>query len=137
MYPAKPPAAAPAATRSTARWKASRATSSEGIDVIKNPKASITEGGLGGTINLKTIDPLSQPDGLSLAGNLRESKAQNTGSSTPDGTVVGSYKVNDRLAFTGTFTYDDEMTHTKEYQDQNRNGVAGHEFGDRPVYGSR
>ena len=29
-----------------------------GIDVIKNPSASITEGGLGGTINLKTADPL-------------------------------------------------------------------------------
>ncbi len=29
-----------------------------GIDVIKNPNAAITEGGLGGTINLKTADPL-------------------------------------------------------------------------------
>ena len=29
-----------------------------GIDVIKNPNASITEGGLGGTIDLKTADPL-------------------------------------------------------------------------------
>jgi iron complex outermembrane recepter protein len=91
-----------------------------GIDVIKNPKASMTEGGLGGTIDIKTINPLTQPDGLSLAGNVRESKAENTGSSTPDGTVVGTYKLNDRLAFTGSFTFDDEMTHTKEYQDQNR-----------------
>jgi iron complex outermembrane receptor protein len=91
-----------------------------GIDVIKNPKASMTEGGLGGTIDIKTINPLAQPDGLSLAGNVRESKAEGTGSSTPDGTVVASYKVSDRLAFTGSFTFDDEMTHTKEYQDENR-----------------
>ena len=46
-----------------------------GIDVIKNPEASMTEGGLGGTINLKTADPLSMPEGLSLGGNFRESKA--------------------------------------------------------------
>ena len=43
-----------------------------GIDVYKNPQASMTEGGLGGTINLKTRDPLAGPDGLSLGGNFRE-----------------------------------------------------------------
>jgi iron complex outermembrane receptor protein len=91
-----------------------------GIDVYKNPNAAMTEGGLGGTINIKTIDPLAQPDGLSLSGNFRESKAEGISNSTPDGTIVGTYKVNDRLAFTGSFTYDDETTHTKEFQDQNR-----------------
>ena len=91
-----------------------------GIDVYKNPNAAMTEGGLGGTIDIKTIDPLAQPDGLSLSGNFRESKAEGITSSTPDGTIVGTYKVNDRLAFTGSFTYDDETTHTKEFQDQNR-----------------
>jgi iron complex outermembrane recepter protein len=91
-----------------------------GIDVIKNPKASMTEGGLGGTIDIKTLDPLAQPDGLSLAGNFRESKGEGTDSKTPDGTIVGTYKVSDRLAFTGSFTFDDETTHTKEYQDENR-----------------
>jgi iron complex outermembrane receptor protein len=92
-----------------------------GIDVYKNPKASMTEGGLGGTIDLKTRDPLAQPMGLSLGGNFRESKAQNTSGLTPDGTVVASYKVNDRLGFTGSFTFDNEKTHIKEFQDQNRN----------------
>jgi iron complex outermembrane receptor protein len=92
-----------------------------GIDVYKNPKASMTEGGLGGTIDLKTRDALAQPQGLSLAGNFRESQGQDVNNSlTPDGTLVASYKVNDRLAFTGSFTFDDEKTHTKEFQDQNR-----------------
>jgi TonB-dependent receptor len=45
-----------------------------GIDVIKNPKASMTEGGLCGTIDLKTRDPLSLQEGLSLGGNYRQSK---------------------------------------------------------------
>jgi iron complex outermembrane receptor protein len=91
-----------------------------GIDVIKNPNAAMTEGGLGGTIDIKTIDPLRQPNGLSLAGNYRESRGEGTGSSTPDGTLVATYKIGDRLAFTGSFTFDDETTRTKEYQDENR-----------------
>ena len=44
-----------------------------GIDVYKNPQASMTEGGIGGTIDLKTRDPLAQPMGLSGGGNFRES----------------------------------------------------------------
>src|SRR6202789_1464807 len=92
-----------------------------GIDVYKNPNAAMTEGGLGGTIDLKTLDPLKQPDGLSLSGVLQETSGDFTSNSkTPGGTVVGSYKVSDRLAFTGSFSFDDEKTHTKEFQDQNR-----------------
>jgi TonB-dependent receptor len=92
-----------------------------GIDVFKNPNAAMTEGGLGGTINLKTADPLKAPDGLSLGGNFRESDALRDSGWTPDATLVGSYKVNDRLAFTASLSYDKENTHTEEFQDQNRN----------------
>ena len=92
-----------------------------GIDVYKNPKASMTEGGLGGTVDLKTRDPLAQPDGLSLGGNFRESYAQHQGDWTPNGTLVGSYKFSDALAFTASFSYDDEKTLDEEFQDQNRN----------------
>jgi iron complex outermembrane recepter protein len=92
-----------------------------GIDVIKNPNAAITEGGMGGTINLKTMDPLAVPAGLSLAGVANESKAESTDTATPNGVLIGSYKVNDSLAFTASVGYDKELTHTKEYQDANRN----------------
>jgi TonB-dependent receptor len=91
-----------------------------GIDVIKNPSAAMTEGGLGGTINLKTRDPLAQPDGFTVGGNFRESYGQGSGQWTPVGAVVGSYKLNDRLAFTGSVSYDDEKTHTKEFEAANR-----------------
>jgi iron complex outermembrane recepter protein len=93
-----------------------------GIDVIKNPNAAITEGGLGGTINLKTADPLLAPNGLSLAGLFRESDAQRQNDKTPDGTLVGSYKINDRLALSASLTYSDLKTLTDEYQDANRSG---------------
>jgi iron complex outermembrane recepter protein len=92
-----------------------------GIDVYKNPKASMTEGGLGGTIDLKTRDPLAQPDGLTLGGNFRESYAQRQDQWTPNGTLVGGYKFSDVLAFTASFSYDDEKTLDHEFQDQNRN----------------
>jgi len=92
-----------------------------GIDVYKNPEATITEGGLGGTIDLKTRDPLAQPMGLTFGGNFRESFAQNEGGSTPNGTLVGSYKPDSRFAITASISYDDENTHTKEFEDQNRN----------------
>jgi TonB-dependent receptor len=93
-----------------------------GIDVIKNPNAAITEGGLGGTINLKTADPLRAPDGLSLGGLFRMSDAQRQNDKTPDGTLVGSYKLNDRVAFSASLTYSDLKTLTDEYQDANRSG---------------
>jgi iron complex outermembrane recepter protein len=92
-----------------------------GIDVYKNPMASMTEGGLGGTIDLKTRDPLAQPDGLSLGGNFRESYAQRQDQWTPNATLVGSYKFSDVLAFTASVSYDDEKTLDEEFQDQNRN----------------
>jgi iron complex outermembrane recepter protein len=91
-----------------------------GIDVIKNPSAAITEGGLGGTINLKTRDPLAQPEGLTIGGNFRESYGQGSGQWTPVGALVGSFKLNDRVAFQGSVSYDDEKTHTKEFEAANR-----------------
>jgi TonB-dependent receptor len=92
-----------------------------GIDVYKNPDASMTEGGIGGTINLKTRDPLEQPMGFTVGGNFRGSTSTGAGGAKPDGTLVATFKASDRLAFTGSFSYDQENTHTKEFQDQNRN----------------
>jgi len=91
-----------------------------GIDVYKNPKASMTEGGLGGTIDLKLRDPLSGPDGLHFGGNIRGTTSDDTNGWTPIGALVASYKMNDRFGITGSISYDDEKTHTKEFQDQNR-----------------
>src|ERR1019366_6014012 len=91
-----------------------------GSDVYKNPQASMTEGGLGGTIDLKTRDPLAGPDGLTLGGNFRESYAQRQDQWTPNATLVGGYKFSDVLAFTASVSYDDQKTLDREFQDQNR-----------------
>ena len=91
-----------------------------GIDVYKNPQGSITEGGLGGTIDLKTRDPLSAPQGLTLGGNVRESNATGAKNYTPSATLVGTYKVDSNLAFTGSVSYEEQDIHDKEYQAANR-----------------
>ncbi|MDP9083167.1 MAG: TonB-dependent receptor [Pseudomonadota bacterium] len=93
-----------------------------GIDVIKNPTAQNREGGLGGTIDLRTRSPLAQQMGLNLGGNMRGTKASDAeGGVTPVGTLVGGYKFSDNLAVTASVSYDDQKTHDKQFQDQNRN----------------
>jgi iron complex outermembrane recepter protein len=92
-----------------------------GIDVIKNPTAQNREGGLGGIIDLKTRSPLSQDMGLNLGGNARGTKATDAeGGVTPVGTLVGGFKFSDDFAVTASVSYDDEKTHDKQFQDQNR-----------------
>jgi TonB-dependent receptor len=91
------------------------------IDVYKSPNASLTEGGLGGIVDLRLRNPLDQPKGLTVGGNIRMSSAQGAEhKSTPDGTLVVSYKPDSSFAVTGSLSYDDEDTHTKEYEAYNR-----------------
>jgi iron complex outermembrane receptor protein len=90
-----------------------------GIDVIKNPTASDREGGLGGIIDIKTRSPLAQSMGLNLGGNARGTKATDS-DTTPQATLVGGFKFSDEFAITASASYDDQKTHTKEFQDQNR-----------------
>jgi iron complex outermembrane receptor protein len=93
-----------------------------GIDVIKNPTARDREGGLGGQVDLKTRSPLAQAMGLNLGGNIRGTKASGAeGGVTPVATLVGGFKFNDSFAITASASYDDEKTHDKQFQDQNRN----------------
>ena len=93
-----------------------------GIDVIKNPSAQDREGGLGGIIDLKTRSPLAQNMGLNLGGNMRGTKAEGQdGGPTAVATLFGGFKFSEDFAITASASYEDDKTHTKEFQDQNRN----------------
>jgi iron complex outermembrane receptor protein len=93
-----------------------------GIDVIKNPTAADREGGLGGTINLRTRSALAQKDGLNLAANIRGTKAADAeGGVTPNATLVGGFKFSEDFAITAGLSYDDQKVRDKQFQDQNRN----------------
>ena len=93
-----------------------------GIDIYKTPTAALTEGGMGGIINLKTRDPLSSPDGLSLTANLRGTSTSYSSLArlTPNATLVASYKPSSDFAITGSVSYDNSDTHTKEFEAYNR-----------------
>ena len=107
-----------------------------GIDVYKNPQASTVEGGIGGTINLKGIDPLAQKAGLTVAGNLRGTVSSGAKSVTPDGTLFVSYKVSDNFAVFAALSYDHEKTLTKTFQDANRNQWLITDYVTTPQFGA-
>ncbi len=93
-----------------------------GIDVVKNPTAADREGGLGGTVNLRTRSAFAQRDGFNLALNARGTKAQDAeGGVTPNVTLVGGFKFSEDFALTASLSYDDQKVRDKQFQDQNRN----------------
>ena len=53
---------------------------------------------------------------------------------TPDATLVGSYKFNDRFAVTGSFSYDDEKTLDQGVPGPESQPVADHQFRHRSVH---
>ncbi|WP_447729999.1 TonB-dependent receptor [Pseudoxanthomonas suwonensis] len=62
-----------------------------GVDVYKNPSAEIIEGGLGGTVNLRTRMPFDEP-GRKIAGSID----YNRGDKAKDGRPSGSFLFSDR-----------------------------------------
>ena len=93
-----------------------------GIDIFKTPNASLTEGGMGGIINLKTRNALDAAEGISITAALRGTTTsyQSLGNSTPNATLVASYKPNNVFAITGSVSYDATDTKTNEYEAYNR-----------------
>jgi len=106
-----------------------------GIDVYKNPQASMVEGGIGGTINLKGIDPLAQKQGLTVAGNVRGTLSTGAKKVTPDGSLFVSYKVNDNFAVFASVSYDHEKTLTDTFQDANRDQWLITDYVTTPQFG--
>ena len=92
------------------------------IDVYKTPNAALTEGGLGGIIDLRSRDALSSPDGFSLAINVQGTSTSkgSLADATPNATIVASLRPSDTFAITGSVSYDDENTLTDEYESYNR-----------------
>jgi TonB-dependent receptor len=93
-----------------------------GVDIYKTPNASLTEGGMGGIINLKTRDPLAAALGLSVTAALRGTSTSYSSLArlTPNATLVASYKPSNVFAITGSISYDNVDTRTREYEAYNR-----------------
>ncbi len=93
-----------------------------GVDVFKSPNASIVEGGLGGTINLKTRNPLNLEEGVTIAGNARLGKGSGISGWEPTGALAVGYNDGDRFGVIATFTYDKQNIHTDVLGGDNRGG---------------
>jgi len=79
-----------------------------GVTVYKSQSAHLTDGGLGGLLDLQSIRALKLPeDGLTLAGNAQAGWGSiEDGTDTKFGGLIG-YKFNDRLAMSLSGTYSD------------------------------
>ena len=75
-----------------------------GIDVFKNPEASMTEGGLGGTIDLKTARSAGAAGGLEPRRQFPRIECRSARQLDAGWHAGGIYKFNDRLAFTASFS---------------------------------
>src|SRR5690349_20415925 len=79
-----------------------------GVTVYKSQSAHLTDGGLGGLLDLQSIRALKLPeDGLTLAGNAQAGWGSIAdGTDTKFGGLIG-YKFNDRLAMSLSGTWSD------------------------------
>ncbi len=91
-----------------------------GIEVALNPTASDLSGAIGGTINLRTQNPLTLPMGLTLGGNVKGVDSQGTSGITPNASLVAGYKFNSRFAVYASVSYDKYKTFDKEFESYNR-----------------
>ena len=89
-----------------------------GVDVVKSPTASDLEGGVSGSISLKTRRPLDLPKGLTLTGNAEESYGTRTDHFNQLVAGLASYNINDRLGILVSGSYSDSTL-------ENQNSVAG------------
>lgn len=103
-----------------------------GVDVYKSPNAKLLEGGLGGTVNLKTRNPLVLDPGYTIAGNVRGAKSSGAdGGWKPLGALALGYNWDDKAAFIATLSYDKQNSQTDVLGGQNRGNWRFADRGDK------
>lgn len=79
-----------------------------GVDVFKSPSADMVEGGIAGTVNLRTRLPLDQSHRLSLAGSVEANYGDFSDRWSPTVSVVGSARFDTdagEFGILGSFVY--------------------------------
>ncbi|CAN5424661.1 TonB-dependent receptor [soil metagenome] len=95
-----------------------------GVDVIKSPQADQIEGGLGGTVNLKTRNALDVRSDTTLSADVRVNKGSTNGKAQPNVSVVLGHKFSDNFALLGSLSYDKNYIDTEVLSGENRGGWA-------------
>jgi len=94
-----------------------------GVEVYKSPKASLVEGGVGGTINLKTRDAFSL-DGLLVAGNLKFDQGEDSDDGQPSGAIVLGNNWDDTFAAIFSLSATKKTVHADQAQMFSRQGFT-------------
>ncbi|WP_425998159.1 TonB-dependent receptor [Caulobacter sp. DWR1-3-2b1] len=95
-----------------------------GVDVIKSPRADVIEGGLGGTVNLKTRNALDLRDTTTMSADVRYSQGSFNGKAKPQVSVVLGHKFSDNFGLLGSFTWDKNNIDTEILSGENRGNWA-------------
>jgi TonB-dependent receptor len=95
-----------------------------GVDVIKSPRADVIEGGLGGTINLKTRHALDVKDDTTVSVDLRYNQGSFKGKAQPQVSVVLGHKFSDNFGLLGSFSWDKTNVDTEILSGENRGNWA-------------
>lgn len=105
-----------------------------GMDVYKSPQAKIDEGAIGGTVNLKTREPLDL-DAFSFFGSVESVHSDLSGENDPAFSGLGSWK-NDEETFGVLLAYSQEertvtreQTETIGFFDGNMDDAGGNNYG--------
>jgi len=95
-----------------------------GVDVIKSPRADVIEGGLGGTVNLKTRNALDVRDDTTISADLRYNQGSFKGKAKPQVSVVLGHKFSDNFGLLGSFSWDQTNVDTEVLSGENRGNWA-------------
>ncbi len=95
-----------------------------GVDVIKSPRADVIEGGLGGTINLKTRRALDVRDDTTVSADVRYNKGSFRGKGKPQVSIVLGHKFTDNFGLLGSFSWDKTNVDTEILSGENRGNWA-------------
>lgn len=107
-----------------------------GIDVYKSPSASLQEGGIGSTVNLKTARPLNL-DGFQAVASVKGQYDENSDEITPQlSGLVSNTFLDDRFGLLASFNYSKrqfrtERHYTDGYEARNASDFTGISDADR------
>ena len=95
-----------------------------GVDVIKSPQADQIEGGLGGTVNLKTRNALDVKGDFTFSADVRGNEGSTNGKIQPNVSVVLGHKFSENFGLLGSLSYDKNYIDTEVLSGENRGGWA-------------
>ncbi len=94
-----------------------------GVNVYKSPIASMVEGGMGGTIDLKTRNAFDLSE-LLVAGNVKVDQGADSSSAKPSAFIVVGNNFDDKFGIIASLSASQKTVHTDQIQNHSRENTA-------------